>query len=149
MRSTLSRCLVRTHAPSSPSPGWSLAAKSTSAAPSRVIPRSSPSRRSHSTAASCTSKPALDFDRQTESVLGDRRTLISVCECRVTAEVKHNTTNAVVCRVQGEWNGVLEFSYTSGETRVVDVTKLPVTQKCVRPVEKQGPTESRSEGWPG
>uniref|UniRef100_A0A8C4IWA2 Oxysterol-binding protein n=1 Tax=Dicentrarchus labrax TaxID=13489 RepID=A0A8C4IWA2_DICLA len=62
---------------------------------------------------------------------------------KVTAEVKHNTTNAVVCRVQGEWNGVLEFSYTSGETRVVDVTKLPVSKKSVRPVEKQGPTESR------
>lgn len=63
--------------------------------------------------------------------------------CRVTAEVKHNPTNAVVCRVQGEWNGALEFSYTSGETRVVDVTKLPVTRKNVRPIEKQGPTESR------
>lgn len=63
--------------------------------------------------------------------------------CRVTAEVKHNATNAVVCRVQGEWNGVLEFSYTSGETKVVDVTKLPVTRKNVRPIEKQGPTESR------
>ncbi|XP_028994609.1 oxysterol-binding protein-related protein 11-like [Betta splendens] len=62
---------------------------------------------------------------------------------RVNAEVKHNPTNAVVCRVQGEWNGVLEFSYTSGETKVVDVTKLPVTKKHVRPVEKQGPTESR------
>uniref|UniRef100_A0A1A8JFC2 Oxysterol-binding protein n=1 Tax=Nothobranchius kuhntae TaxID=321403 RepID=A0A1A8JFC2_NOTKU len=62
---------------------------------------------------------------------------------KVTAEVKHNATNAVVCRVQGEWNGVLEFSYTSGETRVVDVTKLPVTRKCVRPIEKQTPTESR------
>jgi len=59
--------------------------------------------------------------------------------------VKHNATNAVVCRVQGEWNGVLEFSYTSGETRVVDVTKLPVSKKSVRPIEKQGPTESRSE----
>ncbi|CAG5934037.1 unnamed protein product [Menidia menidia] len=62
---------------------------------------------------------------------------------KVTAEVKQNSTNAVVCRVQGEWNGALEFSYTSGETRVVDVTKLPVTRKLVRPVEKQGPTESR------
>uniref|UniRef100_A0AAQ5Z0U2 Oxysterol-binding protein n=1 Tax=Amphiprion ocellaris TaxID=80972 RepID=A0AAQ5Z0U2_AMPOC len=62
---------------------------------------------------------------------------------KVTAEVKHNPTNAVVCRVQGEWNGVLEFSYTSGETRVVDVTKLPVTRKLVRLTEKQGPTESR------
>lgn len=64
---------------------------------------------------------------------------------RVTAEVKHNSTNAVVCRVQGEWNGVLEFSFTNGETRVVDVTRLPVTKKHVRPVEKQGPTESRSD----
>ncbi|TRZ03742.1 hypothetical protein DNTS_009739 [Danionella cerebrum] len=41
------------------------------------------------------------------------------------AEVKHNGSNSVVCRVQGEWNGVLEFSYTTGETRIVDVTKLP------------------------
>ncbi|KAM3857214.1 oxysterol-binding protein-related protein 11-like [Diretmus argenteus] len=62
---------------------------------------------------------------------------------KVTAEVKHNPTNAVVCRVQGEWNGTLEFAYTSGETRVVDVTKLPVTRKRVRPTDKQGPTESR------
>ncbi|XP_037552225.1 oxysterol-binding protein-related protein 11 [Nematolebias whitei] len=62
---------------------------------------------------------------------------------KVTAEVKHNATNALVCRVQGEWNGVLEFSYASGETRLVDVTKLPVTRKCVRPIEKQAPTESR------
>lgn len=57
--------------------------------------------------------------------------------------MKHNTTNAVVCRVQGEWNGVLEFSYTNGDMKVVDVTKLPVTKKNVRPIEKQGPTESR------
>ncbi|XP_038138034.1 oxysterol-binding protein-related protein 11-like isoform X2 [Cyprinodon tularosa] len=62
---------------------------------------------------------------------------------KVTAEVKHNPTNAVVCRVQGEWNGVLEFIYTSGETKVVDVTKLPVIRKRVRPIEKQAPTESR------
>ncbi|XP_026127272.1 oxysterol-binding protein-related protein 11-like isoform X1 [Carassius auratus] len=62
---------------------------------------------------------------------------------RVNAEVKHNPTNSVVCRVQGEWNGVLEFTYTSGETRVVDVTKLPVTRKRVRPNELQGPYESR------
>ncbi|XP_068165380.1 oxysterol-binding protein-related protein 11 isoform X2 [Antennarius striatus] len=62
---------------------------------------------------------------------------------KVTAEVKHNTTNAVVCRVQGEWNGILEFSYTNGETRTVDVPKLPVTRKRVRPIEKQGLTESR------
>uniref|UniRef100_A0AAY5KRI2 Oxysterol-binding protein n=1 Tax=Esox lucius TaxID=8010 RepID=A0AAY5KRI2_ESOLU len=62
---------------------------------------------------------------------------------KVTAEVKNNATNAVVCRVQGEWNGALEFSYQNGDTRVVDVTELPVTKKRVRPNDKQGPTESR------
>ncbi|KAI7808384.1 oxysterol-binding protein-related protein 11 [Triplophysa rosa] len=62
---------------------------------------------------------------------------------RVNAEVKHNPTNTVVCRVQGEWNGPLEFAYTNGETRVIDVTKLPVTRKRVRPNELQGPYESR------
>uniref|UniRef100_A0A8C6UVA1 Oxysterol-binding protein n=1 Tax=Neogobius melanostomus TaxID=47308 RepID=A0A8C6UVA1_9GOBI len=62
---------------------------------------------------------------------------------KVTAEVKHNSTGAVVCRVQGEWNGSLEFSYPSGDTRVVDVTRLSVTKKLVRPLHKQGPTESR------
>ncbi|XP_076858532.1 oxysterol-binding protein-related protein 11 isoform X2 [Brachyhypopomus gauderio] len=62
---------------------------------------------------------------------------------RVIAEVKHNPTNAVVCRVQGEWNGVLEFSYNNGETRLIDVTKLPVIRKRVRPSDQQGPYESR------
>ncbi|XP_059822341.1 oxysterol-binding protein-related protein 11 isoform X2 [Hypanus sabinus] len=62
---------------------------------------------------------------------------------RVTAEVKHNTTNTVVCRVQGEWNGVLEFTYSNGDSRTIDVTKLPVTKKRVRPIKKQGPFESR------
>uniref|UniRef100_A0A8B9LU48 Oxysterol-binding protein n=1 Tax=Astyanax mexicanus TaxID=7994 RepID=A0A8B9LU48_ASTMX len=62
---------------------------------------------------------------------------------KVNAEVKHNPTNSVVCRVQGEWNGVLEFSYSNGETRVIDVTKLPVTRKRVRPNDQQGPYESR------
>ncbi|XP_072435691.1 oxysterol-binding protein-related protein 11 isoform X2 [Chiloscyllium punctatum] len=62
---------------------------------------------------------------------------------RVTAEVKHNATNTVVCRVQGEWNGLLEFTYNNGNSRTVDVTKLPVTKKRVRPIEKQSPFESR------
>ncbi|XP_078084313.1 oxysterol-binding protein-related protein 11 isoform X3 [Mustelus asterias] len=62
---------------------------------------------------------------------------------RVTAEVKHNSTNTVVCRVQGEWNGLLEFTYNNGSSKIVDVTKLPVTKKRVRPTEKQGPFESR------
>ncbi|KAM5153169.1 LOW QUALITY PROTEIN: oxysterol-binding protein-related protein 11 [Mantella aurantiaca] len=62
---------------------------------------------------------------------------------RVTGEVKHNATNTVVCKVQGEWNSVLEFTYSNGETKSVDLTKLPVTRKRVRPVEKQGLFESR------
>lgn len=69
--------------------------------------------------------------------------------CRVTAEVKHNSTNTIVCKAQGEWNGTLEFTYSSGETKVIDTDKLPVTKKKLRPVERQGRTESRwglSEG---
>ncbi|KAK2499749.1 hypothetical protein MC885_009144, partial [Smutsia gigantea] len=62
---------------------------------------------------------------------------------RVTGEVKHNLTNTVVCRVQGEWNSVLEFTYSSGDTKCVDLTKLAVTKKRVRPLEKQDPFESR------
>ncbi|XP_043360902.1 oxysterol-binding protein-related protein 11 isoform X2 [Dermochelys coriacea] len=62
---------------------------------------------------------------------------------RVTGEVKQNATNTVACRVQGEWNSILEFTYSNGETKYVDLTKLSVTRKRVRPVEKQGPFESR------
>ncbi|KAM7384489.1 hypothetical protein PAMA_011712 [Pampus argenteus] len=62
---------------------------------------------------------------------------------RVTAEVKHNPTNTIVCKAQGEWNGTLEFTYSSGETKVIDTTKLPVTRKKLRPVGNQGRTESR------
>ncbi|XP_038132951.1 oxysterol-binding protein-related protein 10 isoform X2 [Cyprinodon tularosa] len=62
---------------------------------------------------------------------------------RVTAEVKHNLTNTIVCKAQGEWNGTLEFTYSSGETKVIDTSKLPVTRKKLRPVERQGRMESR------
>ncbi|XP_061465003.1 oxysterol-binding protein-related protein 11 [Rhineura floridana] len=62
---------------------------------------------------------------------------------RITGEVKQNATNTVVCRVQGEWNSILEFTYNNGETKCMDLTKLPVIRKQVRPIEKQGPFESR------
>ncbi|CAB1417068.1 unnamed protein product [Pleuronectes platessa] len=62
---------------------------------------------------------------------------------RVTAEVKHNPTNTIVCKAQGEWNGTLEFTYSSGETKVIDTAKLPVTRKKLRPSEQQGRKESR------
>ncbi|XP_039192260.1 oxysterol-binding protein-related protein 10 isoform X2 [Crotalus tigris] len=62
---------------------------------------------------------------------------------RVTAEVKHNPTNTIVCKAQGEWNGILEFTYSSGETKIIDTTKLPIIRKKIRPISKQGPFESR------
>ncbi|NXH17542.1 OSB10 protein, partial [Bucco capensis] len=62
---------------------------------------------------------------------------------RVTAEVKHNPTNTIVCKAQGEWNGMLEFTYSNGETKVIDTNKLPVIRKKIRPIAKQGPLESR------
>uniref|UniRef100_A0A4W4HLP2 Oxysterol-binding protein n=1 Tax=Electrophorus electricus TaxID=8005 RepID=A0A4W4HLP2_ELEEL len=62
---------------------------------------------------------------------------------RVTAEVKHNSTSTIVCKAQGEWNGTLEFTYSSGETKVIDTSKLPVIMKRIRPLEKQGQYESR------
>ncbi|KAF6100467.1 oxysterol binding protein like 10 [Phyllostomus discolor] len=63
---------------------------------------------------------------------------------RVTAEVKHNPTNTIVCKAHGEWNGTLEFTYSNGETKVIDTTALPVCRKKIRPLEKQGPMESRN-----
>ncbi|XP_057562412.1 oxysterol-binding protein-related protein 10 isoform X3 [Hippopotamus amphibius kiboko] len=63
---------------------------------------------------------------------------------RVTAEVKHNPTNTIVCKAHGEWNGTLEFTYNNGETKIIDTTMLPVYPKKIRPLEKQGPMESRN-----
>ncbi|XP_037310088.2 oxysterol-binding protein-related protein 10-like [Pungitius pungitius] len=62
---------------------------------------------------------------------------------RVTAEVKHNQTGSVVCKAQGEWNGVLEFTYSNGETKTIDTSKQPIIKKKILPPEKQGQYESR------
>ncbi|XP_042633103.1 oxysterol-binding protein-related protein 10-like [Cyprinus carpio] len=62
---------------------------------------------------------------------------------RVSAEVKQNSSGMVVCKAQGEWNGTLEFIYSGGETKVIDTNKLPVMRKMIRPVQKQGQSESR------
>ncbi|XP_026088371.1 oxysterol-binding protein-related protein 10-like isoform X1 [Carassius auratus] len=62
---------------------------------------------------------------------------------RVSAEVKQISSGMVVCKAQGEWNGTLEFIYSGGETKVIDTNKLPVIRKMIRPVEKQGQSESR------
>lgn len=57
--------------------------------------------------------------------------------------MKHNQTGNIVCKAQGEWNGVLEFTYSNGETKVIDTTKLSVVKKKIRPVGRQGAFESR------
>lgn len=36
---------------------------------------------------------------------------------RVTAEVKNGATGNIVCKVQGEWNGALEFTYANVSNR--------------------------------
>uniref|UniRef100_A0A8C1V042 Oxysterol-binding protein n=1 Tax=Cyprinus carpio TaxID=7962 RepID=A0A8C1V042_CYPCA len=51
---------------------------------------------------------------------------------RVSAEVKQNSSGTVVCKAQGEWNGTLEFIYSSGETKVIDTNKLPVIRKMIQ-----------------
>ncbi|TRY97549.1 hypothetical protein DNTS_000351 [Danionella cerebrum] len=62
---------------------------------------------------------------------------------RVTAEVKHGVSGTVVCKAQGEWNGILEFTYSTGESKVIDTSRLPIIRKKIRPLHKQGPYESR------
>ncbi|XP_074051729.1 oxysterol-binding protein-related protein 10 [Macrotis lagotis] len=62
---------------------------------------------------------------------------------RVTAEVRHKPTNTIVCKAQGEWNGVLEFTYSNGETKLIDTATLPIYPKKIRPISKQDPMESR------
>ncbi|XP_053699608.1 oxysterol-binding protein-related protein 10-like isoform X3 [Synchiropus splendidus] len=62
---------------------------------------------------------------------------------RVTAEVRNNTTGNVVCKAQGEWNKTLEFTSSSGESKVIDTSKLPVYKKKIRPLQKQNENESR------
>ncbi|XP_026277867.1 oxysterol-binding protein-related protein 11 [Frankliniella occidentalis] len=61
---------------------------------------------------------------------------------QVTGEVK-NDVGISTCKIQGEWNSSFEFIYPGGNTKVIDVTRLPVIRKRVRPVSKQGNMESR------
>ncbi|XP_033751358.1 oxysterol-binding protein-related protein 11-like isoform X1 [Pecten maximus] len=62
---------------------------------------------------------------------------------RVSAEVKNTSLGTVPCKVQGEWNNILEFSYANGETKIIDVNNLNILRKRVRPLGKQGDYESR------
>lgn len=62
---------------------------------------------------------------------------------RVSAEVKREGSGEVICRVQGEWNSLLEFTYADGTKKVIDVKDIPIGKKRVRPVKLQGDFESR------
>ncbi|XP_013420807.1 oxysterol-binding protein-related protein 11 isoform X1 [Lingula anatina] len=62
---------------------------------------------------------------------------------RVSAEVK-NPEGTVICKVNGDWNGTMEFTNTSaGTSKVIDVSKLEIKRKKVRPMSKLGDFESR------
>ncbi|XP_048580502.1 oxysterol-binding protein-related protein 11 isoform X2 [Nematostella vectensis] len=64
---------------------------------------------------------------------------------RVTGEVKNASTGKVICKVAGEWNGKIEFNYTSNQeqAKVIDTKTLKVYHKRVRPVLSQEDNESR------
>ncbi|XP_078661677.1 oxysterol-binding protein-related protein 11-like isoform X4 [Branchiostoma floridae x Branchiostoma belcheri] len=65
----------------------------------------------------------------------------------ISGEVKHQPTNRVICKIQGEWNGSIEFTYCNGyrgnDTKVIDTAKLSKIRKKVRPINMQGDFESR------
>ncbi|RUS77935.1 hypothetical protein EGW08_014309 [Elysia chlorotica] len=63
----------------------------------------------------------------------------------ISAEAKNVKTGDVICKVQGEWNGTMEFTYPKNPSanKTVDVTKLTIHKKHVRPIEKQRDHESR------
>ncbi|XP_035657550.1 oxysterol-binding protein-related protein 11-like isoform X1 [Branchiostoma floridae] len=66
----------------------------------------------------------------------------------ISGEVKHQPTNRVICKIQGEWNGSIEFTYCNGyrgnDTKVIDTAKLSKIRKKVRPINMQGEFESRN-----
>ncbi|KAL8623993.1 hypothetical protein ACOMHN_040619 [Nucella lapillus] len=61
---------------------------------------------------------------------------------RITAELK-NTGGATLCKVAGEWNACLEFTYADGSSKTIDTKHLKTWRKRVRPLTKQGESESR------
>ncbi|XP_029186921.2 oxysterol-binding protein-related protein 11-like isoform X2 [Acropora millepora] len=64
---------------------------------------------------------------------------------RVTGEVKNISTGRVICKINGEWNSTMEFSFTSNqeEPKILDTRKLPVFCKRVCPQSQQEECESR------
>jgi len=63
---------------------------------------------------------------------------------KVSAEVKNMSNGDVLTKVVGKWNDKLYFTYVENdEEEVVDIKKLPVLPKFVRPIDKQNELESR------
>ncbi|KAJ7381190.1 hypothetical protein OS493_004790 [Desmophyllum pertusum] len=65
--------------------------------------------------------------------------------CAKTGEVKNTSTGRVICKVNGEWNGKIELSFTSHqeEPKILDTQILPVCRKRVCPHSSQDEFESR------
>ncbi|KAK3778498.1 hypothetical protein RRG08_024906, partial [Elysia crispata] len=63
----------------------------------------------------------------------------------ISAEAKNTKLGEIIFKAQGEWNGTMEFTYPKNPSanKTVDVTKLHVHKKYVRPIEKQKDHESR------
>lgn len=62
---------------------------------------------------------------------------------RVTAEVK-TSSGDILCKVNGEWNGCLEFALNDGTASTVDTTNLVKTKKRVQKFENQSTLDSRN-----
>ncbi|XP_059476754.1 oxysterol-binding protein-related protein 9 isoform X2 [Neocloeon triangulifer] len=64
---------------------------------------------------------------------------------RVTAEVFAPSEKKPFLTVQGEWNGAMEAKWADGRTELfVDVNKVPIIKKCVKPISEQESNESRT-----
>ncbi|CAM1307970.1 OSBPL10 (predicted) [Pycnogonum litorale] len=61
---------------------------------------------------------------------------------RVTAEVK-SPNGDVLCKVGGEWNGSLEFSFNDGTAFKINTVELTKAKKKVQKLENQSLTDSR------
>ncbi|XP_065332761.1 oxysterol-binding protein-related protein 9 isoform X3 [Cloeon dipterum] len=63
---------------------------------------------------------------------------------RVSAEVFAPAEKKPFLTVQGEWNGAMEAKWPDGRTELfVDVNKIPIIKKCVKPIIEQESNESR------
>jgi len=63
---------------------------------------------------------------------------------RVTVEVK-DETDSIFCNGDGYWDDKIELTFTDEDEKpvMIDISKMRVTPKCVRPISVQGDMESR------